>query len=96
MTRLLPLLLLVSCGPYQLASRIGGPVSTRQLDIIECREVAHEWSSRPEAQVRGFAAGFFLPVVGIAVGMAAERDDSRAAFGRCMTERGYTVVVGRD
>ena len=95
MTRLLPLLLLASCGTYQLASRIDGPTANRRLDIIECREVAHEWSARPEAQVRGFAVGL-VPVAGIFAGVAMERSDRRDAFARCMTERGYLVVVGRD
>lgn len=54
------------------------------------------WSERSEAEVRGFATGFFLPVIGIAVDAEARKRDQRAAFALCMTGRGYVVVVGKD
>lgn len=97
MTRFLPLLLLASCGSYHLATDIRGHEGVQQrLDIVECREVARDWSARPGAQARGFATGLLLPVVGIAVDYQAIKSDRRAEFGRCMTDRGYTLVVGRD
>ena len=90
-------LLLTACGPVRLADRIDGPVGlSRRLAVAECRDGAVQWTQRPEAQVRGFATGFFLPVVGIAVDASVQRREAREWFSRCMTDRGYVVVVGRE
>jgi len=88
---LIPLFFLTSCGSYQLASSVSGSGDARRMDILECKDFARTWANRPEAQARAFAAGFFLPVVGIAVVAQTERTEARGEFARCMRSRGYVV-----
>lgn len=97
MKYLVLLLVLSACGTYHLATRVDGPTGTqRQVDILTCKDSARTWSQRADAQARGFATGFFLPVIGIAVDASVVKSEQRDFFARCMMERGYTVVAGTD
>lgn len=62
-----------------------------ERDRVECKDAALRWAKREEARARSFAAGFFLPVVGVPVAIEASKRDARAAFKGCMESRGYQV-----
>lgn len=87
-------LLLAGCGSFPLAASVypptGKTVSDERLDLLECKDRAHNYAASDEKQVRGFLLG--LTVIGAPVAYAADRSDQRTEFRACMEDKGYRVV----
>lgn len=93
-------LLCAGCGTFHLDNgRTPPPGRTadqQTLDVLVCKDEARIWSERAEAQARGFATGFFLPVIGIAVDASNIKNDQRAMYKTCMGGKGYTIRPATD
>lgn len=91
---------LAGCGTFKLASGgtppVGKTVDQQTMDVLVCKDEARTRSQAADKQARGFALGFFLPVVGIAVDYQAQKADQRASFKSCMERRGYSITTATD
>lgn len=89
--------LLMGCGTFQLAGA-GGAVPDGKtqdqvtLDVLVCKDRARVESQTAADQARGFILGLGLSFVGLAIDLAAQKNDQRRIYKDCMEAKGYTIV----
>jgi hypothetical protein len=87
-------LLCSACGSYPLGYAKGEQGQTHQqfqVDMLTCKDEAATAANTSERQAQAFALGATL--VGYPVAIHQIRQNTREAYGACMTTRGYKYTA---
>jgi hypothetical protein len=94
---LLPPLLLIGCGTFQLGSSTplrGQSSSQMQADILFCKDSATLATNTTERQVANFLLE--LTIIGAPLAYELNKKNMREAYKTCMEDKGYFVVPPPD
>jgi len=86
-------LLCTACGTYPLGYSQGRRGQTKeqlQLDMLTCKDEAHNAASSGDRQAGAFLLG--MTIVGVPLAYELEKQKTREVYGTCMQARGYTYT----
>jgi hypothetical protein len=88
---------LSGCGTFSLGNvepQAGKTADQEQLDILACKDQAHDAAASAGEQTKEFFLG--LTVVGAPAAYESGKDKQREAFKTCMMAKGYVVKAAPD
>ena len=93
-----PVLLLVGCGTFQLASGVYPLIAKtpeqQQLDNLNCKDQAKLEANSTERQTGAFLLG--MTIIGAPLAFEMEKSKQREVYKSCMEGKGYRIVAPND